>query len=132
LVNEIDRRRLYDALKDEMDARGYEQVKSGADMAVNLMIIIQEGSDVSAYRSHYNYGGYYYPYGYGYSTVRYDSQEYLQGTLIIDIFNNKEKKLIWQGVAVARIDENPKNREYRIKKTMSRIFWEFPVKKVKK
>ncbi len=132
LVNEIDRRRFYEALKNEMDSRGYKEVKSGGDLAVNLMVIIQEGSDVSAYRSHYNHGGYYYPYGYGYSTVQYSSQEYLQGTIIIDMFNNKGKKLIWQGAAVGRIDENPRNREHRIKKTLSKIFWEFPVKKNKK
>lgn len=132
LVNEIDKRRLYDALKNELDARGYKQVEADADMAVNLMVIIQEKSNVSAYRSHYNYGGYYYPYGYGHSTVRYDSQEYLQGTVIIDIFDNKAKKLIWQGVAIAEVDENPKNRERGIPRTMAKIFWEYPVKKSKK
>jgi hypothetical protein len=132
LVNEIDKRRLYDALNNELSERGYQQVKSDADLAVNLMVIIQEKSNVTAYKSHYNYGGYYYPYGYGYSNIRYDSQEYLQGTVIIDIFDNKAKKLIWQGAAVAEIDENPRNREKRIPRAMDRIFWEYPVKKIKK
>ena len=132
LVNEIDKRRLYDALKSELDARGYKQVESGADLAVNLMVVIQEKSNVSGYMSHYNYGGYYYPYGYGYSTVHYDSQEYLQGTVIIDIFDNKAKKLIWQGAAISEIDENPRNREKGIPRGMAKIFWEYPVNKIKK
>lgn len=132
LVNEIDKRRLYDALKNELNERGYQQVKSDADLAVNLMVIIQEKSNITAYRSHYNYGGYYYPYGYGYSNIRYDSQEYLQGTIIIDIFDNKAKKLIWQGAAIAEVDENPRNREKRIPKAIARIFWEYPVNKTKK
>jgi len=131
LVNEIDKRRLYDALTYELNARGYRQVNAGADLAVNLMVIIQEKANVTAYRSHYNYGGYYYPYGYG-STIHFDSQEYLQGTVIIDVFDNNEKKLIWQGAAIAEIDENPRNREQGIKKGMARIFWEYPVPKQKK
>lgn len=132
LVNEMDKRRLYDALKNELDARGYMQVKSDADLAVNLMVVIQEKSNVTAYRSHYNYGGYYYPYGYSYPSIRYDSREFLVGTVIIDIFDNRAKKLIWQGGAIAEIDENPRNREKGIPRGMARIFWEYPVKKIKK
>jgi hypothetical protein len=131
LVSAPTKRYLYAALEHEMNARGYSKVESGADLAVNLMVIIEEKSAQTAYQSYYQYGGwgYYAPFGYGYSSVRYDSYEYLQGTVIVDVFDQKEKKLVWQGAAIAEIKEDKKDREQGINKGMAKVFMEYPVKK---
>lgn len=131
MVNEINRQRIYDALEREMNARGYKRVDSNADLAVNVMVIIEEKTNYTAYRDYYHGGGYgyYYPFGYGYSTVRYDSYDVLQGTMIVDIFDHKQKKLIYQSAAIGEIKEKNSNREKSINKVMAKIFWDYPVKK---
>ncbi len=133
LVNDFDKERFYSALENELNARGYTKVITDADLAVNILVIIEKGTAYTGYTNYYNYGGwgYNYPFGMGYSTVRYDSYDYLNGTLLVDIFDHKQKKLIWQGAAIGEVKENARNRENKINKVVSRIFWEYPVQKKK-
>lgn len=133
MVDDFNKEIFYSAIENELDARGYKKVSSNAEMAVNILVIVEKGTAYSAYRGYYNYGGYgyYYPFGMGYSTVRYQAYENLTGTLVIDIFDHKGKKLIWQGVAVGEVKEKSNNRKKKIEKVVSRIFWKYPVQKKK-
>ncbi len=133
LVSELNQKRLYTALENEMNARGYTRVSSNADLAVNILVIIEESTNYTAYRDYYQGGGwgYYYPFGYGYSTVRYESFDVLMGTVLVDVFDHQKKKLIFQSAAIAEVKEQNRNREQEINRIMSKIFWEFPVKKKK-
>ena len=133
LVDDLKKEVFYNAVENEMNARGYKKVTSNAELAVNIMVIVEKGTAYSAYRGYYNYGGYgyYYPFGMGYSTVRYQAYDNLTGTLVIDVFDHKGKKLLWQGVAIAEVKEKSNNRERNIKKVVSRIFWKYPVQKQK-
>ncbi len=91
IIDDFGKERFYKAIENEMKARGYEKVTSNADIAVNILVIVEKGTSYSAYRGYYNYGGYgySYPFGMGYSTVRYQSYENLTGTLVIDVFDHK-------------------------------------------
>lgn len=133
LMDDFDKDWIYAALENELNERDYKKVTSNADLAVNIMVIISKGKAYSGYTSYYNYGGYgyYMPFGIGFAPVRYESFDYLSGTLLIDIFDHKQKKLVWQGAAIGEVKEDAKNREKNINKMISRIFWKYPVQKKK-
>jgi hypothetical protein len=69
--------------------------------------------------------------GMGTSTTTYSEQDYLQGTLVVDVFNKSEKKLIWQGVGQKTVDENPNTREKNAAKVAAAIMKPFPIKPIK-
>ena len=83
----------------------------------------------------YGYGGYYghgpaYGWGGGMSTshTTYSEYDYVVGTLIIDIYDAKEKKLVWESVAKGTINEKTKGREQRIISTAYKMMLNYPVK----
>jgi len=83
------------------------------------------------------YGGMYsgrYGYGYGYggvgmgtSTTTTTENNYEVGTLIVDVFDAKDKKQIWQGIGKGTVSENKNKREERINSAVAKIMKAFPV-----
>lgn len=132
-INKVNQNHLYTALRSEMNARGLTEVKTDADLSANIFVFIGEETAYSRYTGYYSGGGwgYAYPMGYGYTRTRYESYEVLQGTVLVDVFDDKSKKLIFQSAAIAEVKEENPHREKSINKIMSKIFWDYPIKKKK-
>jgi hypothetical protein len=72
--------------------------------------------------------GYYYPFGYGYGGGNYMYTQ-TQGTLLIDVFDHRAKKLIWQGVGIGSVSDDQLQRQKNIPKVINKIFTKYPVRK---
>lgn len=140
ILTSFDKERIEESFAEEFTKRGWELNQNGGDAIVSLYIVVNEKTSYSSYTDHYNngmYGGMYasrYGYGYGYgmgmggsSTTTTTQNDYLVGTLIIDVFDAKTKKHIWQGIGKKTVDENKSNREESIKKGVAKIMKAFPV-----
>jgi hypothetical protein len=82
----------------------------------------------------YGYGGYYgygpgYGWGAGYSnsTTTYSENDYTVGTLVVSVYDAKQKELIWQAVGTKTIDGNSKNNESNINAAVAKIMLEYPI-----
>jgi hypothetical protein len=135
IVNDLDRRRLQDAIKKEFNSRGLEYKESGGDIAVSIYIVVEQKTSVTAYNNYYGgygmgyrYGG--WGWGMGYGTTTYQESDYLVGTGIIDVFDDESKELVWQGIGTGTVNENPNDREERIERSIGKILYNFPIKKV--
>jgi hypothetical protein len=137
IVSPFTKERILEALKKEMTKRGYQYVKDlkDADLGVNTYILAQAKTDYQYYSDYYGHFGYYYGYPwawYGpvgapyYGTVT--SRDYIQGTIIIDVFDTKAKKLIWQGVGVGELSPNKHATEKKIYKIISQIMYKYPLR----
>ena len=118
-----------------MERRGIKYVESGGDLTVSVFIILNRKTAVSAYTDHYGPGYYYSPYVYGpyyYGPPRtvYTTESYIEGTMLIDVLNTREKKVIWQGKAVGEVSPNDIHRERSIPKTIKKMFYLYPKKPV--
>ncbi len=147
LINELDKQTIIMSVKSEMERRGFKYVEKSGELVVSIFVTLQNKTDYQAYTNHYGgYAGYgggwgYYgsPWAYGYgwgpgyyggsTTIR--SVNYVQGTLIIDIFEVSNKKLIWQGIGSGEVDDDPATRDRRLPKSISHIFRKFPIPKGK-
>ncbi len=67
----------------------------------------------------------------GYASTTYTESDYLQGTLVMDVFDVKSKELVWQGMVTGTVKEKPEKREKSIPKTISKLMKKFPVPKAK-
>lgn len=132
IINDITKKRLEDAVANELAKRGISYLESGGELTVSLFIQFDRQQGVTAYTDYYGRSPYGYGpgwgWGYGYTTTRYQEYDYLTGTLVIDIFDHQQKKLIWQGVGSKTVDENPNNREYGINKAVRGIMSKYPIK----
>jgi len=133
ILNDLDKARIESAFADEFARRGIKFVdQSEADATVSLFLVVDQKTSTTAYTDYY--GGMGYGYGYpawgwggGMGTTRYQEYDYLDGTLVVDVFDAGTKKLVWQGVASGTINENTKSREERIKRVAAQIMDQYPV-----
>ena len=89
------------------------------DLLLNVSAILEDKTKVTTYNDpmyggYYGYRrGYYDPWGgYGYGTQTHVSQ-YTEGTVNVDMVDARAKRMVWEGVAVGRVDEERNNAEVR-------------------
>lgn len=70
-------------------------------------------------------------WGMGTSHTVINETRYIEGTLMIEMFDPVDKKLIWQALAVKTVSEDPKKRAKEIPITVEKIMSKFPAKKLK-
>lgn len=147
LLTPFDKERFETAFKDQFDSRGLKFMAEGGEIVVALYIVTQQKTEQVANTTnmggYYGYGGGYggyYGYGPGWgwgapmgnSMTTISQVDYTVGTLVVDVFDAANKKLIWEGVGTKTIDDNPKNREKSIQYVASQIMARYPVNPVKK
>ena len=108
-----------DAISKEMESRGY-RMSDNPDLMINVSGRLQDKTKVTTTSDPYMSGGY-YGYrrgaygawgGYGYGTTTHVSN-YTEGTVNVDIVDRNLKRMIWEGVAVGRVNEKKSNEETR-------------------
>lgn len=107
------------AITREMESRGYRK-SDNPDLMINVSGRLQDKTKVTTTSDPYMGGGY-YGYrrgaygawgGYGYGTTTHVSN-YTEGTVNVDIVDRALKRMVWEGVAVGRVNENKTNEETR-------------------
>jgi len=132
ILNEFDKKRIRDAFISEFERRGLKPVPDNGDMQVSLFIVVDQKTSVSAYTNYYGgrYGGYHrygMGWGYGYASTTYSENDYLEGTLVMDVFDGKTKNQVWQGIATKTVNETPEKREKSIPSNIQALMRKFPV-----
>ena len=142
LLTPFEKERLESAFGDEFAKRGLQYVKEDGELVVSLFIITEQKSKTTASTSYYGgyggYGGYYgygpgWGYGPGYgggmgmSSTTVSTYDYIVGTLVVDVYDKAEEKLIWESIGSGSINDNPQKREKNIPKTVAFIMAPYPV-----
>ncbi len=137
ILNRFDKERIEKSFGEEFAKRGLEYVEEGGDLIVTLFIVVEQKTQKTANTTNYGgyYGGYYgYGPGYGwgpsYSTTTVSEYDYQVGTLVCDVYDAAEQKLIWEGIGTKTVDENPETRDKNIPKAIALLMQEFPVQPV--
>ncbi len=132
-VNQLNADRVARAIRAEMTAKGFVESSNDPDLKVNAVSILKNKTQVTADTNFYGYGGMYRPYGYwgggammGGGTTTFNSYDYVDGSLVIDIVSAKTQKLLWQGIGNAQIDSKPDNPEEFIAGAIKKILEGFP------
>ncbi|PBJ83906.1 hypothetical protein CMZ84_05380 [Lysobacteraceae bacterium NML93-0399] len=122
---------MKNAVRAEMERRGYRYTDADPDLWVNINAYMERRTDVSSVPT-VDYA-YYYSYRHrGYFAVPYWNERtsvyrYTEGTMNIDLVDARQKRLVWEGIAVGRVS-NVKNeqRVQRINTTIAEIFANYP------
>ena len=140
-VDELNRARFVTAVEDNLAAKGINQNTSNPDFVIATHFGKENKVDITNWGYTYAPSGYYRGYGYrhpgnyGYagsyaSTGGVSVYEYEQGTLILDVVDNKTKKLIWRATAKAIVSpaSTPEKQTEKIKNAVHEILENFPPK----
>jgi hypothetical protein len=133
-LNDFDKKRILESLRSEFDARGMTYVESGGDAHIALFLQLDDKKSTTAYTNYMGGMGYGARWGWGMgagmgsATTTYSEKDYVEGTLVVDMYDASEKKLLWQGVMTKVVNDNPQKREKTIPKNISKLMKKFPLK----
>ena len=111
--------RIVSAINAQLKVKGLSEVTEGADMAVGANFATEEQHEWETYYSGSGWG-----WDGGWSTTKVKTYEV--GTLTVDLFDAKRKKLAWQGVAIDELSPHPRKRDREIGKEIEKMFKVFP------
>jgi hypothetical protein len=136
VLNEFDQKRVREAFKTEFESRNLKKDDDNPDMTFSLYLVVTEKTSVTGYTNYYGgYGRGYrrggWGWGGGHSTTNYTEDDYLEGTMVLDVYDAKSKNLIWQAVGTGTVQEKPEKREKSIPKSVKKMMKKFPIKPVK-
>ena len=126
---------LSDRLKSEarrqMELRGFVYDAAAPDLQINLNAFVEEKTQVVT-TPYVDYGYYYNYRARAYIGVpvfhdRTHVNRYTEGTINVDLVDAREKRLIWEGVAVgSAAGRSPADRRDRAVASVAKIFESFP------
>jgi uncharacterized protein DUF4136 len=132
ILNEFDKKRIRDAFISEFERRGLKPVADKGDMEISLFIVVDKKTSVTAYTDYYGgrygmYSRYRGGWGYGYGSTSYYENDYLKGTLVMDVFDGKSKDQVWQGIATKTVNEKPAKRKKTVPANIRALMRKFPI-----
>ena len=137
ILNQFDKERIEKAFGNEFAKRNLQFVESGGDLVVTLHIVTEQKQQTTATTTGVGggYGGYYgygpgYGWGGGMSTTSYNTYDYTVGTLVVDVYDDKEQKLVFESIGSDTVSENPQKREQTTPQVISAMMKPFPIKPV--
>ena len=131
--NEFAEKRLKDELTAAITAKGWTVATEGqGDAEVVFHGAGEKKRDLNTFYSG-GMGGYgYRGWGGGMGTATTTVNEYLVGTLVVDIFDGKSKSLLWRGIAQDELSDKAEKNTKKRAKAMEKLFKDFPPGSVKK
>jgi hypothetical protein len=116
--------RIKSAVNAALVAKGWTEVPSGGDAA---LVAIETTRNQQTLDTFYNgFGGGWRWGGFGNATTTVEN--YKVGTLVVDIFDASNKKLIWRGAASDTLSSNSDKNIKELDKGVSKMFSHFPPK----
>ena len=118
------KKRVLEAAASELQKKGLTLTDSSkADFTVFALATTKEKMNVNTYGYGYGYGWGPYPYG-----RNIDVSYYTQGSLILDLVDDKKDQLIWRGIGTAVLEDRgtPQEREQYINDAVAKILEQYP------
>ena len=137
----LNEQRTRAAVERELARKGYRKVSgTEADFVVSFTVGSRDRVRVQQYYNNYGYSYHGYHHGftrYGYAGYGYPGygrfgstasvQTFTEGSLVVDIFDNRSKEAIWHGSASKRLSRKDKdNATQLINQAIASLFIEFP------
>ncbi|WOH38652.1 DUF4136 domain-containing protein [Thalassotalea fonticola] len=121
-LSDMNRDRINDSISAELAKLNLdEENKSSADVLINYFVVTKDKVKVTSTPVSYSRYG-----AYGQSHI--SARDYVEGTIIIDVVDNKSQKSIWRSSIHKSVKEfdTPQERSQEIAKVIKAMFSEFP------
>jgi hypothetical protein len=123
--NPLMHQRILNSLEYHLNMKGLYHVDKDPDIVVTYWSDAKEEVRVNSDHFGYGYGaGWYWGGGMGTTTSRVIS--HVKGTLVIDMWDAKAKRMIWRGTITDTVSDKPEKNEKKINKGMEKLFAKFP------
>lgn len=124
--NPLSEQRARDTVSKALVQRGWQPAdEATADALVVIHGATQNKQSLNTFYSGGGYAGYGWG-GWGGGTSTTTVNDYKVGTLVVDIFEAKNKKLVFRGVGQDEVSDKPEKNEKKLQKGVEKMFKKFP------
>lgn len=113
--------RIQDAVNRELQAKGWQLVQSGGQVAVTA---VGSARNQQEYQTFYNGMGGWGWGGFGETVTQ--PVNYPVGALVLDLYDTQNHQLIWRGIATDSLSTSPEKNEKKLEKSVNKMFDHFP------
>jgi len=129
-IAEADKQRILKNIRQELNKLGFRE-SDHPDLFINIHLVTQLQKSLEETENYYGPGGM-VDYGWEptFTSDNIKVNEYIVGTLFIDLIDVEADKLIWQGRGEGTIKEetSDQRRKKRIRRSVSKIMRKYPPK----
>jgi Domain of unknown function (DUF4136) len=109
--------RIHSAVDAQLQQKGLMETENNPSLYVASFVLTREEPQIVA-----NGFG---PWGFGgFGTAAVET--YVQGTLIVDMYDASTKKMVWRGVATGTASDKPSKNTSKIDKALAKMFQRYP------
>jgi Domain of unknown function (DUF4136) len=117
--------RIKEAVNAVLAAKGWTPVISGGDVAIVAMDMTKDRQTVNTFYDGFGGGWLWGGFG-GLGEATTDVEHYKVGTLVVDLFDTKTRKLIWRGSASDTLSNKSDKNIKDLDKGVQKMFDHFP------
>lgn len=119
--------RIQAAVDSALAVKGWTKVSSGGDVSIMAMEMTDQHRTLHTYYDNYG-GGWRWRWGGfdDFQTATTTEDVYSVGTLVIDLFDTRTKRIIWRGSASETISRESSKNIRNLDKGVRKIFEHFP------
>jgi hypothetical protein len=121
----LDVDRIKNAVNAVLAAKGWTQADSGGDVSIVAIEITREQQTLNTFYDGFGGGWRWRGFG-GFGEATTTTDTYKVGTLIIDLFDTKTKKLLWRGSSTDTLSNNSDKNIKNLDKGVEKLFKNFP------
>ena len=123
----LDVDRIKSAVNAALAAKGWTQVDSGGDVSIVAMEITRNQQTLNTFYDGFGGGwGWRRFGGGGFGEATTTTETYRVGTLVVDLFDTKTKKLLWRGTSSDTLSNNSDKNIKNLDKGVEKLFKQFP------
>jgi hypothetical protein len=117
--------RIKEAVNKDLTAKGWTPVASGGDVAIMAIETTQNQQTLNTFYDGFGGGWRWRGFG-GFGDSTTTVENYKVGTLVVDLFDTKTKKLIWRGSASDTLSNKSDKNIKDLDKGVQKMFDHFP------
>jgi len=116
---------IKDAVNSVLTAKGWKEVETGGDVAIIAMEMTKNRKTLDTYYDTFE-GGWGWRWGGGFPDATTTEDTYKVGTLVVDMFDSKAKKLIWRGSASETLSSKSDKNIKKLDRGVQKMLAHFP------
>lgn len=123
--NPLWQQRIQEAVDKQLQAKGWQRVDNSGDVAITAVGATHNQQEYQTFYDNIGPGWGWRGFG---TTATTTTQNYRVGTLVLDIYDASNKRLLWRGSATDMLSDKPEKNEKKLDKAVDKMFNKFPPK----
>src|SRR5579863_1069151 len=108
----------------ELSAKGWQNIPSGGDASIAAVGSVKNEQRLETFYDGFGGGWYWRGFGDGLATTTVENVPV--GSLMVDIFDSKTKKLVWRATEEKAVSGDPEKNAKKLQQIIGEMFKKFP------